>query len=244
MTEPLPSNAPREIRLDLIEANANNFRKTITQEMIYSLASSIQADGLKNPLKVILLPNGTYQLVSGHVRLAAAKKLGMESLPALILDLTPEQAMLEAILDNRDQTMNWLDLYISIENLLWADPNLTEQEVADQLDASALTVNRAVKLLRILSDAARCAIGETLTRSGSYQVSEAVVFRLTELGEDPSPIEAALRQVIDKKMTEPEVEKLIGWIKAGNKAETFGKPSFIELTTPNSKARASKVIYF
>src|SRR5580658_10209303 len=142
-----------------IKDNPDNPRHLITPEMTEAMAASLKTVGLKNAIKVRKLEvrsgelgvaekgeknqekaelgnNGPYEyeVISGHIRLAGAKILGWTSIKALVKDLTPQEALLEAILDNRGQEMTWFDLYLSIEALMNADPNLTQQEVGDQLE--------------------------------------------------------------------------------------------------------------
>ena len=169
-----------------------------------------------------------YELISGHVRLAAAEKLGWEDIPAFVLDLTPKQALLEAILDNRGQQMTWLDLYQSIEQMLQIEPKPTQQLVADQLEVDQATVSRGLKLMRLLTPTSRDLIYENFIKPNGYELPEIVVRRLTDL-EDPSKsleenqnlVERALKVVIDHEMTEPEAKELVFWVKSGHDPETF-----------------------
>jgi len=51
---------------------------------IEQLAASIQAQGLLQPIVVVLRPDGDYDVVAGHLRLAACRKLGWTTIPALV----------------------------------------------------------------------------------------------------------------------------------------------------------------
>ena len=225
------SLAVQTIPISKIKPNEHNPRHVITPEMVDALAASIQAVGLKNPIKVQKIspqssvdsrqqnPNSQsqyeYELISGHIRLAAAKKLGWETLPTIVLELTPEQALVEAILDNRGREMTWLDEYLSIEAMQETNPKLTQRDLADQLEMSLGSINRGLKILRALNQASRTLLVQSLNKTG-YQPSENAVFRLTDLidGSTPSPqaqalIEKALGAVIAKEMTEPQVAEMV-----------------------------------
>lgn len=204
-----------------IRPNPANPRHVITQEMVDTLAASLQTAGLKNPIKVRktgLPTDEYYEVISGHIRLAAAQKLGWQDIPALVLDLSQEQAMLEAILDNRGQEMTWLDLYQAVETMVKLDESLTQQKIGEQLEIPQQKVSRAIKLLKKLNQAAREAIYMNHVKPDGYQVPENVVFRLADLG-DPTLVEKALGEVLDKRMTEKQVADLVAQVNAGAPVE-------------------------
>lgn len=230
----------QEIEISKIQPNPQNPRHVITPEMVESLARSISSLGLLNPVKVVKVSSQLsvtssqkdsqqdtpeaeqqFMLISGHIRLSAMQKLGKGTIPALVLDRTPEQALLEAILDNRGQEMTWFDLYLSIESIMALDSNQTQQEIGDKLEITKSTVNRALKLLELLDPVSRTQIVQNLNKSDSYKVSENAVFRLTDLGENPNLIQSALKVVLDLRMTEPQVKKLVAWVKAGNDPSNY-----------------------
>ncbi len=64
------------IQLPVDKIKPNPFNDGVPIEDIDSLAESIKRSGLEHPLLVYDLKDGTYELVSGHRRLAAAKQLG------------------------------------------------------------------------------------------------------------------------------------------------------------------------
>ena len=160
---------------------------------------------------------------------------------------SPEQAMLETALHSRRQQLTWLGLYISIETLAWTDPALSHSDIAAQLDLDPLLVDRALKLLKVLNPTSRSLLVANLLQSASPRVPESAAFRLTELGEESLLVEAALEQVIAKRLSELETRNLVTWVLAGYKAEAFNgatRPDLIELRTPKADQRASNVIYF
>ncbi len=95
-----------------LRPNLNNPR-IHTDKQIRQLAQSIEAFGFDIPILV----NRDLQVIVGHGRLQAAKRLGMEQLPAIILDhLTPAQTMALMIADNK-----------LTENSRWDERLLAEQ---------------------------------------------------------------------------------------------------------------------
>ena len=66
--------------------------KVIDNEEMKQLTESIQTQGLLTPLVVRPLANGTYEVISGHRRLYACKKAGIETVPALIVEIDRDAA--------------------------------------------------------------------------------------------------------------------------------------------------------
>ena len=75
------------------------FKVTDNEEM-EQLTWSILTQGLLTPLVVRSLPNDEYEVISGHRRLHACKKAGIETVPALITDLDRDAAAIALVDSN------------------------------------------------------------------------------------------------------------------------------------------------
>ena len=75
------------------------FKVTDNEEMD-QLVWSVLTQGLLTPLVVRPLPNGNYEVVSGHRRLHACKKAGIETVPALITDMDRDAAAIALVDSN------------------------------------------------------------------------------------------------------------------------------------------------
>ena len=64
------------------------------------LMRSIADAGVLSPALARPLPDGGYELISGHRRLAACKALGMDTMPVIIRDLTDEEAVITMVDSN------------------------------------------------------------------------------------------------------------------------------------------------
>ena len=74
--------------------------KVIDNEEMKQLTESIQTQGLLTPLVVRPLANGTYEVISGHRRLYACKKAGIETVPALIVEMDRDAAAIALVDSN------------------------------------------------------------------------------------------------------------------------------------------------
>ena len=74
--------------------------KVIDNEEMEQLVRSIHNNGVLTPIIVRPLANGEYEIVSGHRRVFACKKLGIEEIPAFVKELSREDAILEMVDSN------------------------------------------------------------------------------------------------------------------------------------------------
>ena len=72
----------------------NHPYKVIDNEDMQSLAESIKSQGVLNPITVRPIETGEYEIVSGHRRVFACKKLGFEFVPAFVKEMTREEAII------------------------------------------------------------------------------------------------------------------------------------------------------
>ena len=74
--------------------------KVADNEEMDQLVWSVLTQGLLTPLVVRPLPNGEYEVVSGHRRLHACRKAGIETVPALITDMDRDTAAIALVDSN------------------------------------------------------------------------------------------------------------------------------------------------
>ena len=74
--------------------------KVKEDEEMAQLMRSIADAGVLSPALARPLPDGGYELISGHRRLAACKALGMDTMPVIIRDLTDEEAVITMVDSN------------------------------------------------------------------------------------------------------------------------------------------------
>ena len=72
----------------------NHPYKVIDNEEMKCLVESIKSQGVLNPITVRPIDNGEYEIVSGHRRVFACKKLGVEFIPAFVKEMTREEAII------------------------------------------------------------------------------------------------------------------------------------------------------
>ena len=83
-----------------VESCASQPRKQFDPESLADLADSIREHGIIQPLTVRKLQSGYYQIIAGERRWRAARKAGLESLPAYIREVDDENLHAMALVEN------------------------------------------------------------------------------------------------------------------------------------------------
>jgi ParB/RepB/Spo0J family partition protein len=226
------------VALKDIRLNPTNPRRARTPEMVDQKAASLKANGQLSPLKLRpttaeerLNDPTTYLVLGGELRYLAAQKLGWTEVDALVLSVSPEEADLVALMDNNGQDLHWLDWYQAIEKWVLTHPDMTQEEVAGQLEVQQQVISKTLKVLNLLSPSARDLIYKNFVNSeAKYKPSESTIVRLSDMGSLKKPLnelqeimDKALRVVIDHEMIEAGAKSLVHWIKAGNNPESYGQ---------------------
>jgi ParB family chromosome partitioning protein len=105
----------KEIKLEDIQVSKFNTRKDleagIEDASLEDLANSIREKGLLNPITVMRVKNGKYDLVAGQRRFLACKKIGFQTIPAIIRDdLNETDATILSLIENVQRAdMNPMD---------------------------------------------------------------------------------------------------------------------------------------
>lgn len=89
-----------DIPLDQVAPNGTNVRHKITKDSLKELVVSIQAHGVIQPLIAHRGEDGSYTLISGHRRLAAAAQAGLETVPVTVVDLSEGDRIEVALIEN------------------------------------------------------------------------------------------------------------------------------------------------
>ncbi|MDK1025859.1 MAG: ParB/RepB/Spo0J family partition protein [Actinomycetota bacterium] len=138
-----------EIAVDTIGPNPNQPRSGFDQDSIDSLAASIVAVGLLQP--IVVRPEGEgYVLVAGERRLRAVKQVGLASIAAVIRSESDDGTNLtEALVENlQREDLNALEEAAAYKHLL-EDFGITHDEIALKVGKSRSAVTNTLRLLQL-----------------------------------------------------------------------------------------------
>jgi ParB family transcriptional regulator, chromosome partitioning protein len=138
----------QEISLKDLRPNPYQPRKTFQQEAIDELKESILEHGILQPLVVRKSIKG-YEIVVGERRFRAAKEAKLASVPAVVRELTEQQMMELAVLENlQREDLNPIEEGQAYQTLM-EKLNFTQEEVAKRLGKSRPHVANHIRLLSL-----------------------------------------------------------------------------------------------
>jgi ParB family transcriptional regulator, chromosome partitioning protein len=132
-----------------VRPNRYQPREYFDEDALSSLAESIREVGVLQPILVRPLGEGEYEIVAGERRWRAARRVGLQTIPALV-HATDDAASLEhALVENlhRDD-LNVLEEAAAYQQLI-EDFGLTHDEVATRVGRSRATVSNTLRLLQL-----------------------------------------------------------------------------------------------
>ncbi|MFN4232915.1 ParB/RepB/Spo0J family partition protein [Thermus sp.] len=194
----LPKGGGGVVRLPLsaIRPNPHQPRRRFAQESLEELAASIREKGLLQPL--LVRPKGEgYELVAGERRLRAAEMAGLKEVPVLIRDLTDQEAMEVALVENlQREDLTPLEEARGYQALLGL--GLTQEEVAKRVGKARSTVANALRLLQLPQEVLE-ALEEGLISAGHARAL---------LMLEPEDRLWGLKEILDKGLSVRQAEAL------------------------------------
>ena len=137
-----------QLPISSIDVNKAQPRKTFHSETIAALAESIKTNGMLQPITVHKVGQ-RYEIVAGERRFRACRLLKMQTVPAIIKELSPRQVCelsLIEILQRED--LNPIEEAAAIQALM-EDFQLTQQEVSQRIGSSRPAIANALRLLKL-----------------------------------------------------------------------------------------------
>src|SRR5450631_1317220 len=149
---PHPENEggkPREIPVDLIDRNPFQPRSQMDKEQLAELAASITANGVVQPILVRPQANGRFQLIAGERRWRASQLAGKKTIPAILRQVSDEQAMEITIVENLQRAdLNPMEQARAFERLS-REFHMTQEQMAVRTGKDRATVANFLRLLRL-----------------------------------------------------------------------------------------------
>jgi ParB family chromosome partitioning protein len=199
--EALIPSAPgvNEVALDSIIPNPKQPRQMLDQEALEELATSIREQGVVQPL-VVTRVEGGYQLLVGERRWRAARLAGLEVVPVVVRDVSPQQMLELALVENlQREDLNPLEA-ASAYNQLLEEFGLTQQQIADKVGKNRVTVTNTLRLLKLPTE-----VKEALLQG---QISEGHARALLSLRSEKAQLEV-LKSVLKRGLSVRQTEEMV-----------------------------------
>lgn len=144
---PVVSGVPLDVEVERIRPNPQQPRRHFDEVEIDSLAESIRAQGILQPLVVRPEPDGQYTLIAGERRLRAARRIGLKVVPCVLRETAEDRLLELALIENiqRDD-LGPLETARAFRVLV-RELSLTQAEVAERVGKPRATVANYLRLL-------------------------------------------------------------------------------------------------
>lgn len=140
---------PREIPVDQIDPNPYQTRSQMNEEQLAELAASITANGVVQPILVRPLGSGRFQLIAGERRWRAAQLAGKQTIPAILRQVSDEQAMEITIVENLQRAdLNAMEQARAFARLS-TEFHMTQEQMGQRTGKDRVTVANYMRLLKL-----------------------------------------------------------------------------------------------
>lgn len=196
------NSVAQSLRISEIEPRKDQPRKDFNREALESLADSIAAMGVLQPIVVRenLQYPGTYEIIAGERRWRAAKIAGLSEIPAVVLDSDELKTAQVALIENlQRENLNAIEEAMAYDALI-EKFDLTQDQIAKQVGKSRSAVANTLRLLDLPD-----AIAE-MVKEGKLSAGHA---RTLLPLEDPEVMETAANRIIARSLSVRDAEALV-----------------------------------
>ena len=212
----------QHLPLDLIQRGKYQPRRDIDPVTLEELAQSIKAQGVMQPIVVRPVGGGRYEIIAGERRWRASQQAGLEKIPAMVRDIPDEAAIAMALIENiQREDLNPIEEAMALQRLQ-QEFQLTQQQVADAVGKSRVTVSNLLRLIALPDEI------KTLLSHGDLEMGHARALLGLPLEQQ---VEGA-RHVVARGLTVRQTEALVRqWLndKQVAKTEPKGDPDIQRL---------------
>jgi len=189
----------RQIRLEKLQRGKYQPRIEFDEAALNELAESIKAQGVMQPIVVRSISADQFEIVAGERRWRASQIAGLDSIPALVRDISDETAIAMALIENiQRENLNPMEEARALKRLQ-SEFDLSQQEVANAVGKSRPVIANLLRLLSLESGAAE------LLESGQIDAGHAKVLLALEGNQQVM----AARKVAEAKLSVRQTEALV-----------------------------------
>ena len=188
------------ISIENIAVNPKQPRRDFDETALQELSESIKLHDIIQPVTVVKLANGKYQLISGERRWRASKLAGLKDIPAYIRTADDQQMLELALLENlQRENLNAMEIAMSYRRLM-DECDMTQEQVAERMNKERSTVTNYLRLLKLPPDIQKA------VRDGELSMGHArAIIGLDQVDQQLY----AYREVREKGLSVRQVEALV-----------------------------------
>ena len=187
------------VKINEVEPNKNQPRRTFDEDALLELAESIKQHGVIQPL-IGKKRDKYYEIIAGERRWRAAKMAGLKEIPIVIKDLSDQEIMEVALIENiQREDLNPIEEAQAYQRLI-KEYNYKQDELAERVSKSRVAVTNSMRLLK-LDERVQKMIIDDMISAGHARALLAIT--------DSEKQYTIAMKVFDEKLSVRETEKLI-----------------------------------
>ncbi len=196
-----PVDALQSLNVELLQPGRYQPRTHMDEASLDELAESIRQQGVMQPVLVRPLADGRYEIIAGERRWRAARRAGLQDLPAVVREVPDESALAMALIENiQRENLNPLEEAAGIQRLI-DEFRMTHEVAAQAVGRSRSAVSNLLRLLALP------AAVQALIMGGRLDMGHGRA--LLALPSAQQQLEAA-EAVAHKQLSVRETERLVG----------------------------------
>ena len=197
------------VKINEVEPNKNQPRRTFDEDALLELAESIKQHGVIQPL-IVKKRDKYYEIIAGERRWRAAKMAGLKEIPIVIKDLSDQEIMEVALIENiQREDLNPIEEAQAYQRLI-KEYNYKQDELAERVSKSRTAVTNSMRLLKLCDEVQQMVIEDMLS-TGHARALLAI--------ENPEEQYNIAQKVFDEKLSVRDVEKLVKNLHKPEKAK-------------------------
>lgn len=199
-----------ELEVDKLRPNPHQPRTKFDLVSIAELAQSIQEAGILQP--IVVVPNEDhFTIIVGERRWRAAQKIGLKTIPAIIRQMTEEQQLEAALVENlQREDLNPLDIASAYQKMT-QNLHLTQEQVAVKVGKDRASVSNYMRLLKLPQRVQNMLAEDKLSMGHAralLSIDDPAVQVQTALQIDKRDLSVrAVENLVKKLITKPEQEE-------------------------------------
>ncbi|QYR21711.1 nucleoid occlusion protein [Paenibacillus sp. sptzw28] len=206
----------KQLPLDEVDTSPYQPRTVFDDDRIDELSQTIKTHGVIQPI-VVRIRNGRYEIIAGERRFRAVKKLGLETIPAVVREFNDSQAASIALIENlQREGLTAIEEALAYQKLIDLH-NLTQESLAQRLGKSQSTIANKIRLLG-LGEAVKNALMER-------KITERHARALLALESDELQSKV-LEDVLSKELNVKQTEARVAFYKEVSKVSKSKRISF------------------
>jgi ParB family chromosome partitioning protein len=189
----------RQLPLEFLQRGKYQPRIDFDEAALQELADSIKAQGVMQPIVVRSIGADRYEIVAGERRWRASQLAALDTIPAIVRDISDETAIAMALIENiQRENLNPLEEARALKRLQ-TEFDLSQQEVATAVGKSRPVIANLLRLLSLEREVAE------MLEHGRIDAGHGKVLLALDGGDQVR----AARKVVDSKLSVRQTEALV-----------------------------------